>query len=98
MPDGRALQSDSPVVQPDQARGAAARGGGEDVKLERSPGLNLVRAERSNCCIYAFVEKHPVEKVNKLDELIGHTSGFCINSVASVANACIPDNYLKERL
>ncbi|OWZ17962.1 hypothetical protein PHMEG_0008017 [Phytophthora megakarya] len=29
---------------------------GEDAKLERSPGWNLVRAERSEICVFAFVD------------------------------------------
>ncbi|POM70504.1 LOW QUALITY PROTEIN: Hypothetical protein PHPALM_13041, partial [Phytophthora palmivora] len=45
------------LVRPHQTRWDVARRRGEDVKLERSPGWNLVRAERSKICIYAYVEK-----------------------------------------
>ena len=86
------------MVQPDQACGAATRGRREDVKLGRSPGWNLVRVERSDCCIYAFVEKHPVEKVVKAKELVGNTSDLCINSVAVVTNARISDDYTREEV
>ena len=45
------------MVQPNQARWNVAGEGGEDDKLGRSPGLNLVRAERSDCHVFAYVEK-----------------------------------------
>ncbi|POM69129.1 LOW QUALITY PROTEIN: Reverse transcriptase [Phytophthora palmivora] len=41
------------VVRPRKTRWDVARRRGEDVKLECSPGWNLVRAERSKLCIYA---------------------------------------------
>ncbi|POM72680.1 LOW QUALITY PROTEIN: Reverse transcriptase [Phytophthora palmivora] len=65
MPDGRVLQFDPPVVCSHETRWDAARRRGEDVKLERSPGWNLVRAERSKLCIYAYVEKKAGPKVSK---------------------------------
>ena len=33
-----------------------------DVKLGRSPGWNLVRAERSRLCIYAYVERRSTDQ------------------------------------
>ena len=57
MPNGRILQHDPPVVRSDQTRRDAAGKGREDVKLGRSPGLNLVRDERSSLCIIAYVER-----------------------------------------
>ncbi|POM71342.1 Hypothetical protein PHPALM_12106 [Phytophthora palmivora] len=53
------------VVRPHETRWDAARRRGEDVKLERSPGWNLVRAERSKLWIYAYVEKKAGSKVSK---------------------------------
>ncbi|POM58039.1 LOW QUALITY PROTEIN: Reverse transcriptase [Phytophthora palmivora] len=57
---------------------------GEDVKLERSPGWNLVRAERSELCIFAYVEKQMKPKdeysrsevVMELDLLPGESRGY----------------------
>ena len=57
MPNGRILQHDPPVVRSDQTRRDVAGKGREDVKLGRSPGLNLVREERSSLCIIAYVER-----------------------------------------
>ena len=68
------------------------------LKLGRSPVLNLIRAERSDCCIYAFVEKHPVEKVDKVDELDGSISDLCSSPVAVVANARVSDEFSREEL
>ena len=92
----KSLQLDPSVVQPDQACGPAARGRGKDVKLERSPGLNLVRAERSGCCIFAYVEKRPQEKFDRTEELVGNTSDICVNSVAVVANMSTSDEFSRE--
>ncbi|GMF44827.1 unnamed protein product [Phytophthora fragariaefolia] len=39
---------------------------GEDVKLERSPGWNLVRAERPKLSIFAYVENQKRPKVSEL--------------------------------
>ena len=57
MPYGRVLHHDPSVVRPSQACGHTPGEGREDVKLGRSPGWNLVRAERSRLCIYAYVEE-----------------------------------------
>ena len=54
--------SDPQVVRADQARGATPDQGGGDVKLGRSPGWNLVQAERSRLCIYAFVETERIDQ------------------------------------
>ena len=96
MTDGIVLQCNASVVQPDQACRAVARGRREDVKLERSPGWNLVRAKRLEFCNYASVEKCPVKKVIKLENVVGNTLFVCINSVAAVANAFVPDDYSRE--
>ncbi|OWZ14289.1 LOW QUALITY PROTEIN: reverse transcriptase [Phytophthora megakarya] len=59
------LQSDPPVVCPEQTRRNVASECGQDAKLERSPGWNLVRAERSEICIFAYVEKREKPEVSK---------------------------------
>ena len=83
------------MVQPDQACRAVARGRREDVKLERSPGLNLVRAERSGCCIYAFVEKQPLEKVVRVENGAGNTSNLSIKPVPAVVNFRTPHEFTR---
>ena len=45
------------MVKTDQERWDVAGEGGEDVKLERSPGLNLVRADRSDSHVFEYVER-----------------------------------------
>ena len=52
MPYGKALQLDPQLIRADQARAEDRR----DVKLVRLPGWNLVRAECSRLCMYAFVK------------------------------------------
>ena len=65
MPFGKVLQSDAHVVCAYQTHRNVYVRGGVDVKPERSPGWNLVRAERFRLCIYAFVEKQvKVQEVN----------------------------------
>ncbi|POM63185.1 hypothetical protein PHPALM_27546, partial [Phytophthora palmivora] len=71
MPDGSVLQFDPPVVCSHETRWDAARRRGKDVKLERSPGWNLVRAERSKLCIYAYVEKKAGPKWFKQAKAVG---------------------------
>ena len=56
------------MVQPGQARRDAAGKSREDDKLERSPGLNLVRAGRSDCHVFAYVEKSSKEDVGTAGE------------------------------
>ncbi|OWZ13093.1 hypothetical protein PHMEG_00013645 [Phytophthora megakarya] len=63
--NGGILQSDPPVVCPEQTRRNVASECGEDAKLERSPGCNLVRAERSEICIFAYIEKREKPEVSK---------------------------------
>ncbi|OWY95134.1 hypothetical protein PHMEG_00034942, partial [Phytophthora megakarya] len=65
VPNGGILQSDPPVVCPEQTCWDVASERGEDAKLERSPGWNLVRAERSELCIFAYVEKREKPEVSK---------------------------------
>ena len=62
MPARGILQFDSSIVQTHQERRNVAGERLEDDKLERSPGLNLVRVERSSFFIFAYVEKEPKEE------------------------------------
>ena len=57
MPFGKVLQCDQQVVWAHQARMNVSVRGGGDVKLGRSPGWNLVRAESYRLCTYAFVAR-----------------------------------------
>ena len=56
MSHGRIFQFGPKVVRAYEACWNVSAQGGGDVKLERSSGWNLARAERSRLCIYAFVE------------------------------------------
>ncbi|OWZ22130.1 LOW QUALITY PROTEIN: hypothetical protein PHMEG_0003219 [Phytophthora megakarya] len=47
--------------------------GGENGKLERSPGWSLVRAERSKFCIYAYVDRQAKSKVSSPKDPINNT-------------------------
>ena len=75
MPHGRILQPDPQVVRPNQARRTTTGQGGGDVKLGRSPGWKLARAERSRLCIYAFVEKGKIDQGSN-------------NRIGPIANIC----------
>ncbi|GMF44490.1 unnamed protein product [Phytophthora fragariaefolia] len=57
--------------------------GPEDAKLERSPGWNPVRAERSRFCIYVYVEKQSKAVVNKV---IDNTCDLEKESATAIAN------------
>ena len=87
MPNGGVLQPDPQVVcahqacwhVPDESRG--------DVKLGRSPGWNLVRAERSRLCIYAFVERKPTDQDarKRVDSIVNTCDDSnCFRSISSV--------------
>ena len=82
MPFGKSLQSDAQVVCAFQARRNVSVRGGGDVKLGRSPGWNLVRAERSRLCIYAFVEK----------QVKGHEVNDQADPIANIRidSTCVP--------
>ena len=67
MSHGGVLHHDPRLVRPEQACRDAAREDREDVKLGRSPGLNLVRAERSGLCIIAYVERKKTDRESKQD-------------------------------
>ena len=74
------------MVCSDQACRDAAGTSREDVKLGFSPGWNLVRAERSRLCIYAFVERKLVDgRDDEQDELHNTCdSSKCLCYVSSV--------------
>ncbi|GMG17906.1 unnamed protein product [Phytophthora fragariaefolia] len=69
--------------------------GREDVKLERSPGWNPVRAERSRFCIYAYVEKQSKAAVNKV---IDNTCDLEKESAAALANLHQTDEYSRSKV
>ena len=93
------------MVQPDQARWDVDGERGEDVKLERSPSLNLVRAERSDCHVFAYVERTSegdigtaVEKSVKEDhrvKKIGNISKVASCSVVHVARLNDPNGFTR---
>ncbi|GMF19246.1 unnamed protein product [Phytophthora fragariaefolia] len=69
--------------------------GREDVKLERSPGWNPVRAERSRFCIYAYVEKQSKAAVNKV---IDNTCDLEKESATAIANLHQTDEYSRSEV
>ncbi|GMF64211.1 unnamed protein product [Phytophthora fragariaefolia] len=77
-----------------QRRGRG-RVGREDVKLERSPGWNPVRAERSRFCIYAYVEKQSKAVVNKV---IDNTCDLEKESATAIANLHQTDEYSRSEV
>ena len=82
MPYGEILQSDPQVVCAEQAcRNVPVQGRG-DVKLGRSPGLNLARAERSRLRIYAFVERR--KKYQEFNDRIDPIANICFGSALSL--------------
>ena len=69
----------------------------ENVKLGRSPGWNLIRAERYRLCIYAFIEKGKVD--NSINRLTGRTLSICdldSSSFPSIASLRRPDEYARS--
>ena len=58
----------------------------EDAKLGRSPGWNLVRAERSRLCVYAFLERKVVDGSDDKQDDLHNTcdSSNCLRSFSSV--------------
>ena len=95
MSHNRVLQHDPPVVRPEQACRDAAREGQEDVKIGRSPGLNLVRAKRSNCCIFAYVIKQPKEE-RGTPVKIGNISKIGNYPMVHVASLSEPNEFARE--
>ncbi|OWZ03646.1 LOW QUALITY PROTEIN: hypothetical protein PHMEG_00024584 [Phytophthora megakarya] len=83
VPNGGILQSDLPVVCPEQTWRNVASERGEDAKLERSPGWNLVQAERSEICIFVYVEKREKPEVSKQ---IDNTCELHKNPTFAIAN------------
>ncbi|GMF31593.1 unnamed protein product [Phytophthora fragariaefolia] len=69
--------------------------GREDVKLERSPGWNAVRDERSRFCIYAYVEKQSKAAVNKV---IDNTCDLEKESATAIANLHQTDEYSRSEV
>ncbi|GMG17641.1 unnamed protein product [Phytophthora fragariaefolia] len=69
--------------------------GREDVKLERSPSWNPVRAERSRFCIYAYVEKQSKAAVNKV---IDNTCDLQKESATAIANLHQTDEYSRSEV
>ncbi|GMF53899.1 unnamed protein product [Phytophthora fragariaefolia] len=67
--------------------GDSTRVGREDVKLERSPGWNPVRAERSRFCIFAYVEKQSKAAVDKV-----------IDNTCDLANLHQTDEYSRSEV
>ncbi|GMF34367.1 unnamed protein product [Phytophthora fragariaefolia] len=72
------------VVQPHQACWNVTWQRGEDVKLGRSPGWHLVRAERSELYIFTYIERWPGQKVNTPTDAIGNTCE--LKSTSAVAS------------
>ena len=87
MPRGRIFQLDPKVVHDhEECWNVFAQGGG-DVKLGRSPGWNLERAERSWLWTYAFVEglQKDQEINDQIDPIANILSDFTlVSSIASV--------------
>ena len=87
MPFGKVLQSEAQAVCAYQARRNVYVRCGGYVKLGRSPEWNLVRAERSRLCIYAFVERQAkYEEVNDQGESIANirNESTCVPAISSV--------------
>ena len=80
------------MVQPDQACWKVT---GEDDKLGRLPGLNPTRAERSNFCIFAYVEKQAKEKGGRPVK-IGNISNIENYPTAHVASLDEVDEFVRE--
>ncbi|GMF40660.1 unnamed protein product [Phytophthora fragariaefolia] len=95
MPDGGILQLDPPMLYPHYAWGDATRVSREEVKLERSPGWNPVRAERSKFCIYAYVGKPSKAAVNKV---IDNTCDLEKESATAIANRHQADEYSRSEV
>ena len=60
---------------------------GGDIKLGRSPGWNLTRAERSRLCIYTFIEgQRKNEEINdRIDPIASiHNDSSLVSSIATV--------------
>ena len=86
VPDGTVLQHDPSVVCAYETCRDVAGTSPEDAKSGRSPGWNLVRAERSRLCVYAFVQMEGFDgSEDKLDDR-QNTCDFsnCLRSILSV--------------
>lgn len=70
--------------------------GRKDDKLGRSPGWNLVRAERSNFCIFAYVEKQHKEERSTPDEKIQNISKVGNYPSVHVASLKEPNDFPRE--
>ena len=97
MSSGRVLQHNSPMVRANQARRNAPTKGRRNVKLGRSPGWNLVRAERSRLCIYAYVEKgHEDQGVNRWKDANVNTCGFDSKHPRFISSVSRVDEYMRS--
>ena len=84
------------MLQPHQARRNVARESGEDDKLERSPGLNLVRVERPCFCIFAYVEKQPEEERGVSIEKTDNISKIGKYPMVHVVSLNEPNDFARE--
>ena len=93
MSNGRVLHLRAQVVRANQARRNVSARSEENVKLGRSPGWNLARAERSKLCVYAYVEKkkgfHGVKDPVKP---IINTREFCLVVCSVTSVNCVDVN------
>ena len=93
----RLKQHDPTVVRPKQACRDASRECREDVKLERSPGLNLVRVERSSLCIIAYVKKKKTDRESKQNaDMKTNISRSKSKRVSSVSSLNMIDEYSRS--
>ena len=98
MPFGKVRQSDAQLVCAHQARRNVFVRGKGDVKLERSPGWNLVRAEHSRLCTYAFVERQlKNQEVNDRVKPIANirNNSTCVPAISSVKGT---DEYTRTQV
>ena len=86
VPDGTVLQHDLSVVCCYQACRDVAGTSREEAKLGRPPGWNLVRAERSRLCIYAFLQRKCVDGGEDKQDDRQNKCDFsnCLRSILSV--------------
>ena len=81
------FQFDPKVVRAHEACWNVSNQGGGDVKVGRSPGWNLARAECSRLCIYAFVEgQRKVQENSDWTYPIAnkHNDSTLVSSISSV--------------
>ena len=96
MSHERIFQFGPNVVRAHEACWNVSAQGEGDVKLERSPGWNLARAERSRLCIYAFVEgsRSDQEVNDRIDPIANIHKDFTL--VPSTSSMRRVDNYARS--